>query len=97
LYYFYIILGLPTEPVAVVAGVIFVAGVYVSAAAALVIAGAVIGVLAVVALGIHREDRHLSLTSDITDRVARGARRVNGVYTRGPGLAHETGRHRHST
>ena len=73
------------------------AGVYVSAAAALVIAGAVIGVLAVVALGIHREDRHLSLTSDITDRVARGARRVNGVYTRGPGLAHETGRHRHST
>jgi hypothetical protein len=64
-----------------------VIGTYVSAAAALVIAGAVIGVLAVVALGIHREERAGSLTRDITDRTARGVRRVNGAYTRGLGLA----------
>ena len=64
-------------------------GTYVFAAAALVIAGAVIGVLAVVRLGIHREERAGSLTRDITDRAARGARRVNGAYTRGFALAPE--------
>ena len=72
------------------------AGIYVFAAVALLMAGAVIGVLAVVTLGIHREDHDLSLTSDITDRVARGARRMNGVGTRGLGLAHETGDRRNT-
>ena len=52
-------------------------------AAALVIAGVAIGVIGVVSLGVYREERAWSLTSDITDRLARGARRVNGVYTRG--------------
>lgn len=52
-------------------------------AAVLVISGAVIGVLTVVSVGIHREERAFSLTSDIPGRVARGARRLNGVHTRG--------------
>lgn len=57
----------------------------------LMITGAVIGVLAVVSVGIRREERAFSLTDDIPDRVARGARRMNGLYTRGPGPARETG------
>jgi len=74
-----------------------VIGIYAFGAVALVmvLAGAVIGVLAVVSLGIRREERDLSLTNDITDRVARGARRVNRVYSRG--LAHEPGYYRHGT
>ena len=72
-------------------------GTYVFAAAALVITGAVIGVLAVVTLGIHREERASSLTCDITDRAARGARRVNGAYTPGLALAREPGHYRHDT
>lgn len=66
--------------------------VYVCAAAALLIAGVVIGGIAVVSLGIHREDRNLSLRSDITDRVARGARRVTGAGTRSLELASEASR-----
>jgi hypothetical protein len=75
--------------------VISVTGIYAFAVAALVmvLAGAVLGGLAVVRLGIRREERDHSLTNDITDRVARGARRVNRVYTRG--LAHEPGYYRH--
>jgi hypothetical protein len=74
-----------------------VIGTYVFAAAALVIAGAVIGVLAVVTLGIHREERAGSLTRDITDRATRGARRVNGAYTRGFALAPEPRHFRRDT
>jgi hypothetical protein len=73
--------------------VIFVNGIYAFAVVTLVMvmAGAVGGALAVVSLRIRREERDLSLTGDVTDRVARGARRVNRVYvyTRGP--AHEPG------
>ena len=72
-------------------------GIYVYAAAALMIAGAVIGILAVVTLGIHREERAGSLTRDITDRAARGARRVNGACTRGLALTPEPARSRHDT
>jgi hypothetical protein len=66
-----------------------VIGIYLSAAAVLVIAGAVAGALAVVSLGIHREERGLSLTKAVTDRAARGARQVNGLYTRGPGVDYQ--------
>jgi hypothetical protein len=74
-----------------------VTGIYAVAVVALVLvmAGAVVGGLAVVSLGIRREERDLSLTNDITDRVTRGARRVNRAYTRG--LAHEPGYHRPDT
>ena len=64
-------------------------GIYLSVAAALVIAGAVAGVLIVVSLGIHREERRLSLTRSVPDRAARGARQVNGLYTCGPGLTYQ--------
>lgn len=63
-------------------------------AAVLVIAGAAIGIIAVVALGIHREERDLSLTSDTTDPVARGARKLNGVYTRIPGVIQQVSHYR---
>lgn len=64
-------------------------GLYLSVAAVLVIAGAAAGVLAVVSLGIHREERRHSLTRASTGRAVRGARQVNGLYTRGPGLAYQ--------
>jgi hypothetical protein len=48
-------------------------------------------------LGIRREERGLSLTSDITDRAARGARRLNGVYTREPGVIEQVRHYRHGT
>jgi hypothetical protein len=60
----------------------------------LVIAGAAIGIVAVISLGIRREDRNLSLTSDTAGRVARGTRRLNGVYTRGPGILEEVSLYR---
>jgi len=55
-------------------------------AVALVAGGVAIGVIGVISLAIHREERAWSLTSDITDRLARGARRVNGACTRGDGF-----------
>jgi len=64
--------------------------IYVVAAVALVAAGIVIGVVVVVSLGIRREEKASSLTTDITHRVARGARVLNGLHTRGvSGLARE--------
>ena len=72
-------------------------GTYVFAAVALVITGAVIGVLAVVTLGIHREERASSLTRDTTDRTIRGARRVNGAYTRGLALGAGAGHSQRDT
>jgi hypothetical protein len=63
--------------------------VYALVALALVIAGAVLGCLAVMALGIHREERHRSMTVPTSDRVARGTRKVNGVYARVPGVIQE--------
>lgn len=60
----------------------------------LVIAGAALGIVAVMSLGIHREDRNLSLTSDTTGRAARGIRRLNGVYTSGPGILEEVSLYR---
>ena len=69
-------------------------GIYVFAAAALVITGAAIGV---VSLGFCREERGFILTSDITDPVARAARRINRVYTRGHGLAREISHYGHNT
>jgi len=57
--------------------------IYVVAAVALVTAGVVIGVVAVVSLGIRREEKAFSMTTDIKHRVARGARVLNGLHTRG--------------
>ena len=59
------------------------AGTYLTAAAALVIAGIVIGVLIVICLGIHREEHRGSLTRQSDNRMDRGVRRLNGPA---PGL-----------
>jgi hypothetical protein len=61
-----------------------VTGTYIFAAIALVAAGAMIGVLAVVTLGIRRDDRQGGFPAHPRSRVARGARRVTGVGIRGP-------------
>jgi hypothetical protein len=59
------------------------AGTYLTAAAALVIAGIVIGVLVVICLGIHREERRGSLTRQSDSPMDRGVRRLNGAGSRG--------------
>jgi hypothetical protein len=63
--------------------------VYMLTAVALVIAGAVLGFLAMVALGIHREEAAGSITVPTSDRIARGTRAANGVYARIPGVTQE--------
>jgi hypothetical protein len=73
-------------------GVSDVTGTYIFAAIALVTAGAMIGVLAVVALGIRRDDRRGAFPARANGRVARGARRVTGVGTRGPESAAQASR-----
>ena len=60
-----------------------VTGTYLTAAAALVIAGIVTGVLIVICLGIHREEHRGSLTKESDSRMDRGVRRLNGAGSRG--------------
>jgi hypothetical protein len=64
-----------------------VTGTYIFAAIALVTAGAVIGVLAVVALGIRREDHRGRFPARPRGPVGRAARRITGTGTRSPQLA----------
>jgi hypothetical protein len=66
-----------------------VAGTYIYAVLALilVLAGATIGILAVIGLGIKRDDRLGGFPADTDDRAARAARRVIGVGARSAGLA----------
>jgi hypothetical protein len=59
------------------------AGTYLTAGLALVIAGVVIGVLSVICLGIRREERRGSLTKQSDSRMDRGVRRLNGAGSRG--------------
>jgi hypothetical protein len=56
---------------------------YTLAAVALLAAGAVVGFLAVVRLGIHREGRRGAFPADTEDPIARGVRRVTGLGARG--------------
>jgi hypothetical protein len=49
---------------------------------ALFLGGVVTGVIAVVALAVHREDRRYSLVGEAPDRMSRSARRLNGVSRR---------------
>ena len=67
-------------------------GTYIFAAIALVTGGAVIGVFAVVALGIRRDDRRGGFPARADGRVVRGARRVTGVGTRSPEPAADASR-----
>lgn len=67
--------------------------IYIFTALALIIAGAAIGFLVVVSSGIRREEREFSLLTNTTDRAARRARRLIGVYTYLPELARKTDGH----
>ena len=57
---------------------------YVSAAAALVLAGAAIGIVVMVCLGIKRDDRPGGFPAAANDRTARAARKMTGAGTRRP-------------
>ncbi len=56
---------------------------YVSAIA-LVAAGAAIGIVAMVCLGIKRDDRPGGFPADADDRIARAARKMTGAGARRP-------------
>jgi hypothetical protein len=62
---------------------------YALAALVLVIAGAVLGILVIMAVGIHREERDRTMTVPTSDLVARRTRKVNGLYARIPGVVQE--------
>jgi hypothetical protein len=57
---------------------------YVSAATALVLAGAAIGILVMACLGIKRDDHHGGFPADANDRTARAARKMTGAGARRP-------------
>jgi hypothetical protein len=63
--------------------------VYALVALALIIAGAVVATLVMMAVGIHREERNRSVTVPTSDRVARRTRKFNGFYARIPGVVQE--------
>jgi hypothetical protein len=60
---------------AIMAGVVVVA-------IAVFVAGAVMGVIAVVAIAVRREDRRYTLAVDAPDRLSRSTRRLTGVGRR---------------
>jgi len=51
-------------------------------AVAVFIAGIVMGVIAVIAVAVRREDRRYTLAADAPDRLSRNARRLTGVGRR---------------
>ena len=53
-------------------------------AMALVAAGAAIGIVAMVCLGIKRDDRPGGFPADTDDRIARAARKMTGAGSRRP-------------
>jgi hypothetical protein len=63
--------------------------VYALDAVVVTLAGGVICVLAVISLGIHREEAACTMTEPTSDTVARCVRAVNGVYVRTPGVAQQ--------
>lgn len=62
---------------------------YAVVAVTLLLVGAGLGFLVVIALGIHREEAALSVSSRTSDHLARGVRAVNGLTARGPGIIPE--------
>lgn len=58
--------------------------------------GAGAGFLALVALGIRREERRYSMTIEAPGKIARGARVANGVHARLPGVLYEAAAYKHS-
>ena len=58
------------------------AGVVVAVTIALFLAGVVVGVIAVVAVAVRREDRACSLVTDAPNRMSKSARKLNGLGCR---------------
>jgi len=58
------------------------AGVVVAVTIALFLGGVVVGVIAVVAVAVHREDRAYTLLGDAPSRMSKSARRLNGLGRR---------------
>jgi hypothetical protein len=54
------------------------------AAPCLFAAGACTGIIGVVCVAIHREEKHLTLTSEATSHLTRAGRWLNGVGVRAP-------------
>jgi hypothetical protein len=75
-------------------------GIYAILAIALIVAGAALGVVALVTIGIRNEerasrhDRALSLLAGSPSRAASGARFANGVYTRSSWTVYPAGQPR---
>jgi hypothetical protein len=63
--------------------------IYILTALALAAACVAIGVVVIVSSGIRREERAFSLMTNTTDRVARGARLLTGVYVSMPEPTHK--------
>jgi hypothetical protein len=59
------------------------AGVVVTIAIAVFLGGVMVGVLAVVAIAVRREDRRYTLADEAPDRLSRNTRRLTGVGRRG--------------
>jgi hypothetical protein len=58
------------------------AGVVITVAVAVFLGGIVVGVIAVIAVAVHREDRRYTLASEAPDRLSRNTRRLNGLARR---------------
>jgi hypothetical protein len=58
------------------------AGVVVASAVSVFFGGLVVGVIAVIAIAVRREDRRYSLAGDAPDRLSRNTRRLIGVGRR---------------
>jgi hypothetical protein len=69
--------------------------IYLLTATALVALGVAIGVVVIISLGIHREERNGTLMNHTTDRVLRGARRATGLYAHAPSSAAVRELHKH--
>ena len=68
--------------------------IYLIVAVGLVLAGAVIGALTIICIGIRREERAGTLTTSTDDRAARSTRRIVGLYVRAPSEPSPAPRHR---
>jgi hypothetical protein len=62
---------------------------YAVVAGTLVLAGAIIGFLVVIALGIHREETALTMSSPAGGRMVRGVRVVTGMTSIDRGIVRE--------
>ena len=58
------------------------AGAVVAIAVAVFLAGVAMGVIAVVAIAVRREDRRYTLAGDAPDRLSRNTRRLTGLRRR---------------